>query len=224
MRYALFGAIGLTLLTASTGYGYGGFEMTGSFVNFSRLDEQFTAFNRAWKGADSFVHRGPIPWLGGHGGGLAGPVTVGGRGAFCYKGAAADSLESQLAGAGAFFELGYPWAPVDQFWARGFLELGGTAWVHYLHTKESFSDPNFLRWYMGWVAGANPGIEVLGRIRYAGDLFAGLFLKAGWFIPFTGTQWAAGSDEPLRPEFSMSGLNLQLGVRFGRYPFKPFKI
>jgi len=93
--------------------------------------------------------------------------------------------------------------------------LGGTAWVHYLHTKESFSDPNFPRWYMGWVAGANPGIEVLGRMRYAGDLFAGLFLKAGWFIPFTVTQWRPAADEPLRPEFSMSGLNLQLGVRFG---------
>jgi hypothetical protein len=159
--------------------------------------------------------------LGGHGGGLAGPVTVGGSGALGMKLASADTLEAQLAGARTFFEVGYPYAPIDQFWARGCLELGGGVWTHYIHSKESFSNARFISWWLGWTVGMAPGIEVMGRIRYQTDMFAGIFLKASWFIPFTGPQWYGDADPP---EFSLGGFNLQVGLRFGKYPSRPFKM
>jgi len=217
----LFRALALTVVACAACFGYGGFELTSSFVRLRTLNEKFTELNRGWGGSEAFMYHGPLLWLGGHGGGFVSPVMLGGGGALGVKFGSADSLEAELAGARAFLDAGYPYAPIDQFWARGCLELGGGVWTHHIHYKESFSDSDFSRWWLGWAVGMAPGIEVMGRIRYQSDMFAGIFLKASWFIPFTGPQSYGDSDPPA---FGLGGFNLQVGLRFGKYPPRPFKM
>jgi hypothetical protein len=212
--------LGCAALVAA-GYGYGGFEVTASYVSVKDLNRLFTELNSECSGTGEFKGRTPLVWYGGHGGSIAGPVSLGGRGALTARDDAADSLEAQMAGAMAGFEVGYPYGPRDWFWVRPCVELGGGAWVHYVHSRGAFSDPSFKRWFLAWTTGITPAIEVMGRVRYGGESFAGVFLKAGWYLPFGGPRWT-GDDDP--PAFSIEGFSLQFGLRFGRYPYRPIEI
>ncbi len=211
---------------AAVCHGYGGFEATFAYPFMGGLNRRLSELNTAvppagWAGSNEFKVRAPLVWFGGHGGGIAGPVSVGGRGALTVRQDKADSLEAQFAGALAGFEVGYPYVPGYWFWVRPCLELTGGAWVHYVHSLDAFSEPNFSRYFLAWTLGMTPALEAMARVRYGGESFAGLFVKAGWYLPFSGPIWIGDSDPP---EFSIKGFSLQIGLRFGRYPFEPMKI
>ncbi|MEO0086435.1 MAG: hypothetical protein ABIK37_07385 [candidate division WOR-3 bacterium] len=221
-RVVVFGCVAIVSLSA----GYGGFETTLGYPGFGGLNQRFTELHTAqppagWGEPGRFACRGPLWWFGGHGGGIAGPVSLGGRGAISARQDRASALEAQFAGALAGFEVGYPYAPERWFWVRPCLELVGGAWVHYVHSNESFSEPNFSRYFLAWTFGVTPAVEVMGRLRYGGESFVGLFLKPGWYVPFAGPVWTGDSDPP---RFSIKGFSLQVGLRFGRYPFEPMRI
>ncbi len=201
-------------------FGYGGFSVTASFVDYQGLNQKLTELNinpppEGWGGSDSFRYKGPLWWLGGHGGGLVGDVTLGGGGAAAVRPAETDSLAAELAGLTGFFEVGYRFAPVDFLWIRPCVDISGAAWVHYAHSHDSFNDPDFSQWYLAWTIGAAPGLELMGKLRYQNYRYVGLFVKANYFLPVVGPQW---SQDPDPPSFSIEGFNIQVGLRFGQYP------
>lgn len=211
-------AIMLVLAGALAGscFGFGGFEAGLSFPGYGGLNRRLTELNREWGGSESLGFAGPWPWLGGHGAGWAGDFTVGGRGAVTGYQTRADSLEAQGGGARLFLETGYAWSPVEQFWVRPVVELGGDALFFYIHdTGSPFRDPDFSRWHVGWTLGVAPGLEVMGRLRHHIDRYVGLFAKAHYYIPVYGPDWYL-DEEPA--EFSLQGLHLQFGLRFGKMP------
>ncbi len=211
----------LVAVTVSCCFGFGGFSATASFPGFGGLNQDLTELNHTWHGADSFEHRAPLWWVGGHGAAFVEDVTVGGRGAVAFRSVAADSLGSEFLGLTGFVEVGYRYAPVDYAWVRPCLDLGGGVWTLFVHSHDSFSQPNFSRWYLAWTMGAAPGLELMGRLRYRSDNYVGLFVKGSYFLPFHGPSWG-GDDDP--PEFSLKGFNLHLGLRFGKMPVRAFRI
>jgi len=216
----------VVLLTVSLCSGFGGFGATGSFVDFEGLNQRFTKLNRdqppeGWGGKDSFCMRAPLLWIGGHGGGFVDDMTVGGHGAVTVFTARVDSLSAEFAGLAGFFELGYRYAPVDFLWARPCLGIGGRTWVHYIHSHNSFSDPNFNRWFLAWNAGVLPGIELLGVMPNWRNNYVGLFVKASYFLPVLGPEWSLDADPP---DFNLKGFDLHFGIRFGRLPSRTIRI
>jgi hypothetical protein len=210
-------------MAVCSAFGFGGVDMSASFANTKGLDARLTALDREWDSTSTGAFRttSPLWWLGGHGGGHVGLLTVGGRGAVMTRNAKVDGLAAEMFGVNGFFDIGFPYAPVEQFWVRPCLELGGGTWVHYIHSDESFSQPDFSRWYLAWTFGMLPGAEVMGRIRYMGDNYVGLFVKGGYFVPFSGPGWS-GDAEP--PKLGLSGFALQFGLRFGKLEQKSFRL
>jgi hypothetical protein len=215
---------GLLCLAAAC-YGYGGFEVTGGFVDFDSLNGKLSLLNQTPIPEDSFAggsgrfnYRMPLWWYGGHGGSQVGPVTVGGFGAAAVRANHADSLGSELAALRAGFEVGYPYVPVEWFWLRGCLEFAGAGCVIYAHSVENgvvlgnFSG-RVKRWYSSWTVSAAPGVEVMGMLPTLPGSYAGLFMKASYVWPFVGPQWFG--DQP-PPNFSLRGFSLQIGLRFGK--------
>lgn len=226
MRFTIrAGAVGVLFLVG-TCLGYGGFEVTGSFVGVKELNQTLTALNQEWNGSGPFAHTSPLLWLGGHGGAQVGVVTFGGSGAITASASHADSLGSELAALRGSFEAGYPYAPTEWFWVRPCVDVGLAGWLIYVHSVESgilvgSSQPNFSRWFSAWTLGAAPGVEVMGRLSSSRESFIGLFAKAGYFIPVAGPEWS-GDIPP--PKFSLSGFTLQVGLRFGKTPYRAFRI
>ena len=72
--------IAVLLLALGLAAGYGGVELGWSLVDYGPEADWLNEINRKQKGADTVNPSRPILWLGGHGGGHAGPVTIGGRG------------------------------------------------------------------------------------------------------------------------------------------------
>lgn len=220
-------ALVLLALVASACLGFGGFGATASFVDVSGLNERFTELNTrpdslgGWGGRDTFRLRSPLWWVGGHGGGLVGDVTVGGGGAVTVCNFSADSLGVEFFGALAGFELGYRYEPIQYVWLRPCLDLGGGAWASYVHSHESFSQPNFSRWYYAWSADIRPAFEVMGKLPYRQGNLVGLYVKAGYRIPVHGPTWL-GDDNP--PDFGLAGFTLEFGLRFDKRPEGPFRI
>lgn len=215
MRCAIrAGVVGVLCLSAMC-YGYGGFEATGTFNGTRGLNHTLDSLNQTWKGTGRFTHRSPLWWFGGHGGSQIGVVTIGGSGAAAVRANHADSLGSELAAIRGNFEVGYPYTPVEWFWLRGCLEVGGAGCVIYAHSVENgvllgnFSD-NLKRWYSTWMISAAPGVEVMGIWPQSQ---VGLFMKASYVIPIARTQWLG--DKP-PPAFSIGGFSLQIGLRFGQ--------
>jgi len=213
------------LSLAAVCFGYGGFEVTGGFVDFGRLNRKLDTLNQTpipedtfAGGSGTFSYRMPLWWYGGHGGSQVGPVTLGGFGAVAARANHADSLGSELAALRAGFEVGYPYVPVEWFWLRGCLELGGASLAIYAHSVENgvvlgnFSG-RVKRWYSSWTVSAAPGVEVMGMLPTFPGSYAGLFMKASYVWPFAGSHWFG--DQP-PPDFSLRGFYLQIGVRFGR--------
>ncbi len=124
----------------------------------------------------------------------------------------ADSLGVELFGVLPSFELGYVLEPIEYMWIRPCLGLGGGAWASYVHSHESFSQPNFGRWFYGWSAGLGPGLEVMGRVPYRRESFIGLYVKAGYDLALA--SGLLGDEEP--PDFRLGGFRLELGLRFDR--------
>lgn len=204
------------LLLVGCAFGYGGFEFGGSFVDYAPEARRLSELNREWEGAGEFRPSLPTVWFGGHAGGHAGPVTVGGRGAVTFRSLAADAIEVQFGGAQVALDLGWHYAPVAFLALRPGVELGGAGWVYYVHDRDTpLSDPDFSRWFVGWTMGATPAFEVMGRLPGGGNRYTGLFIKAGYFLPFYGPAWYYDESPP---GFDLKGFNLQLGIRFGRLP------
>ncbi len=220
------GAVGIMSMAAMC-FGYGGFEVTGSFVGVKGLNQTLTALNQnEWKGSGKFVGTAPLWWLGGHGGGQVGIVTFGGSGAIGARTSHADSLASELVALRGDFEAGYPYAPLAWFWVRPCLDVGFATWLVYVHSVEGgmlvgSSEPDFRRWFSAWSLGAAPGVEVMGRLPSSRESFIGLFAKASYSVPFVGPEWF-GDVSP--PKFSLSGFNVQVGLRFGSVPYRAFRI
>ena len=207
--------------------GYGGFEVTGSFVGVNGLNQALTALNRdVMDGSDTFAETSPLWWLGGHGGGQVGVLTFGGAGAIAARTNHADSLGSELVALRGDFEAGYPYAPKEWFWVRPCVDVGLGAWLIYVHSVEGGvlvggTQPNVSRWFPAWTLGVAPGVEVMGRLRSSRGSFTGLFAKASYFIPAAGPEWF-GDAQP--PKFSLSGLSVQVGMRFGSTSYRAFRI
>jgi hypothetical protein len=214
--------IGLLSLAALC-LGYGGFEVTAAFVDFKGLNQDLTYLNQAppdtgWGGHGEFTYKAPLWWYGGHGGEHVGPVTLGGSGAVAARANQADSLGSELAAIRANFEVGFPYSPVERVWVRPTLELAGTGLVIYAHSKENGAvvgnfSANFKRWFATWGIGAVPGVEVMGSLPVSTESFIGLFVKASYFIPVSGSAWF-GDKNP--PDFDLGGFAIQVGLRFGK--------
>ena len=220
------GTIGILSLSAMC-LGYGGFEVTTSFVDMRGLNQTLTALNQdEWNGSGKFTSPSPLWWFGGHGGGQVGIVTFGGSGAITVHAAHADSLGSELVALRGGFNAGYPYAPLKWFWVRPCVDVGAAGWLVYAHSVEGGvrvggSQPNFSRFFSAWTLGAAPGVEVMGRLPSSRESFIGVFAKADYFIPLTGPEWF-GDIPP--PKFSLSGFNLQVGMRFGGTPYRAFRI
>jgi len=221
------GAVGI-LFTVATCLGYGGFEVTGSLVEVEGLNQALKTLNQERNGSGQFTYSSPLWWLGGHGGGEIGVVTFGGSGAIGVRAGHADSLGSELVALRGDFEAGYPAAPVDWFWVRPCIEVGLAGWVTYVHSIESGTfvgdlQPDFSRWFGAWTLGAAPGIEVMGRLPSSRHSFIGLFAKASYFVPLAGPEWFL--DEPPRDfDFGLSGFAVQVGLRFGKLPYRAYRI
>ena len=217
-RVGVAGVLGLAAMC----YGYGGFEVTAGFINFRGLNQKLTLLNQtpitedSWAGGSgAFTYKTPLWWYGGHGGAQVGVVTIGGSGAFTVRANHADSLGSELAAIRGNFEVGYPYSPVEWFWLRGCLEIGGAGCAIYAHSVENgvllgnFSG-NFKRWYSAWIISAAPGVELMGTLPGS---YVSLFTKASYAIPVAGPQWL-GDQSP--PAFSLGGFSIQIGLRFGQ--------
>jgi hypothetical protein len=224
IRAAVIGVLALAPLC----FGYGGFEVTAGFVDFKGLNRDLTVLNRLDSanggigGSGSFSYQGPLWWYGGHGGEHAGPVTLGGSGAFAARANQADSLGSELAALRASFEVGYPYSPVAQAWIRPTLELAGTGMVIYAHSKENGAvvgnfKGRFKQWFAVWGIGAAPGVELMGSLPLSDESYMGLFIKTSYFIPVSRSAWF-GDKNP--PDFDLGGFTLQIGLRFGK-AFQP---
>jgi len=200
---------------------YGGFGVTGSFPGFGGLNARLTELNYDWGGSRNVRVRPPVLWFGGHGAGMVGDFTIGGRGIAGVQRVHGDSITAEFAGVAGFLDVGYRFEPLDFLWVRPYVDLGGALWGHYVHSRESFSEPNFSRGYVGWVLGPSPGLEVMGRLRYIEGRYVGLFAKAGYFIPAYGPEWYI-HERP--PDYEPLGFNVEVGVRFGRLPIRPMRI
>ena len=197
----IFGVLSLAALS----YGYGGFEVTSSFNDLGGLNRKLDTL----LGAHHFTYRAPMWWFGGHGGEHVGPVTLGGSGALSASAKQSDSLKSQLAAIRANFEVGFPYRPNRWVSVRPCLELGATGLLVYAQTITAATK----KWYAAWSIGTAPGFEVMGSLPTSSESFIGLFIKASYLIPISGPSWFGDSPPP---SLSLSGLALQLGLRFGR--------
>jgi len=215
MRCAIRAGVAGVLCLAAVCYGYGGFEVTSTFNGVGGLNQTLDSLNREWKGTGRFTHKSPLWWFGGHGGSQVGVVTLGGSGAATVRANHADSLGSELAAIRGNFEVGYPYSPVEWFWLRGCLEIGGAGCVIYAHSVENglllgnFGG-NFKRWYSAWIVSAAPGVELMGTLPGS---YVSLFTKASYAIPVAGPQWLG---DRLPPAFSLGGFSIQIGLRFGQ--------
>jgi len=220
------GAIGILCL-AATCLGYGGFEFGTSFVDVNGLNQTLTVLNRdEWTGSYEFNGTSPLWWLGGHGGGQVGVVTLGGSGAIGARVDHTDSLGSELVALRGSFDAGYPYAPLDWFWVRPCVDVGLAGWFLYAHSVESGTfvgdfQPNFSRGYGAWTIGAAPGLEVMGRWSSSPESFIGVFARASYFFALTGPEWF-GDAPP--PEFGLNGFAVQVGMRLGSTPYRAFRI
>ena len=223
MRHTIQAVIGGILFLAASCLGYGGFEVTAGFVDFSKLNQALTTFNQAhppdgWNGSGKFTYKTPLMWYGGHGGEYVGPVTLGGSGAVAARFNQADSLGSELGAIRGNFEAGFPYSPVEWFWVRPTVELSGAGWVIYAHSKENGAvignfSANFKRWFGAWNISAAPGVELMGSLPTSGESFIGLFVKTSYYIPLSKPGWF-GDRNP--PDFDLSRFYVQIGIRFGK--------
>ena len=214
----------LAVAAASTvALGYGGVGVKLSFADVEPLNRrlQQLAERSRWGGDHTFDYRAPLVWLGGHGAGRSGGLTFGGSGYATAWSSAADSLAAELFGVSGWIEAGYRIEPNRFFWIRPYVDVGGFSWVHYLHTRESFSDPKYEQFYFGWTVGAEPGLELMGRIPHGAMGYIGPFVTVGYFVPILDSQWS-GDASP--PDFGWQGLSFGLGVRFGRMPGPSIRI
>ena len=214
MRHAIQAVVVGVLSVAALCLGYGGFEVTGTFNDAKGLNHTLDSLNQVWKGSGNFNYKSSMWWFGGHGGARVGVVTIGGSGAVTVRANHTDSLGSEMAADRGNFEVGDPYSPVDWFWVRSCLEIGGAGCAIYAHSVENgvllgnFSG-NFKRWYSTWVLTAAPGVEVMGTLPGS---YVSLFTKASYVIPIARSQWL-GDKSP--PAFSLGGFSLQIGLRFG---------
>lgn len=209
MRHTIPALVVGVLLLVTLGLGYGGFEVTSTFNNMGGLNERLDLLNQGRMGTGQFTYKAPLWWFGGHGGEQVGPVTLGGSGALAWRGNQADSVKGDLAAIRADFEVGFPYIPNQYVWFRPCLDLGGAGTLVYAQTYSA--DTKW--WFASWTIGATPGVEAMGCLPTSSESFIGLFVKAGYFIPFSGPSWF-GDKNP--PALSLRGFSLQLGLRFGK--------
>jgi len=228
-RRRIINCRGIALLlgfAASACLGYGGFGMTASFADLGPLNQRLTELNtgeppNGWNGKDTFRLNSPLWWLGGHGAARVGDVTIGGGGAATIYNISADSVDASIYSLIPAFQVGYIYEPIEYLWIRPCLDIGGGAWVNFVHSKESTTQPNFSQWFYAWTIGATPGLELMGRMPYGGNKVIGLYVKAGYFLPVYGPNWA-GDDDP--PPFDFKGIMLEAGIRFDRKPLGALRI
>ncbi|MEO0073578.1 MAG: hypothetical protein ABIK43_02800 [candidate division WOR-3 bacterium] len=200
--------------------GFGGFGAGLWFPRFAGLNRRLTELNREWSGIGSFRYSPPLLTIGGHGAGEIAGITLGGWGDATVRQEQADSLGSTMAALFGGFEAGYPYSPVEPFWVRPLLDVDLGVWFVDAHSLED-GGSNFYRWFLGWQMGLTPAVEIMGRIRTSPDSYMGLFVKTGYTLPFMETQWSGSAG---RPDFQMKGLNIRLGLRFGRTVIRPFRV
>jgi len=218
--------LALIVILASGVYGYGGFGATLSFVDVTDLNQRLTELNtlpnpNGWNGSDTFKLKGPLWWVGGHGGGLVGDVTLAGSGAATLLNSGVDSLVFESGGVMGQFEVAYRYAPIENVWIRPCLDIGGQTWGCFVHSRESFSDPNFSRWFLNWSVTVQPGLDVTGWLRYQEEHMVGVFAKVGYSVPLYGPSWY-GDESP--PNFDIQGLTLSFGLRFDESKSGPMRI
>ncbi|HTW90483.1 MAG TPA: hypothetical protein VMH22_02105 [bacterium] len=209
MRHTIPALVAGILFLATLCMGYGGFEVTSTFNSMGGLNDRLDSLNRQQLGTGHFTYGAPLWWYGGHGGGQVGPVTLGGSGALTWRANQADSVKGQLIAVRANLEVGFPYVPNQWLLFRPCVELGGAGTLVYAQTFSASSK----WWFASWTIGATPGVEAMGMLPTSSESFIGLFLKAGYFIPFSGPTWF-GDKNP--PALSLRGFSLQLGVRFGK--------
>jgi hypothetical protein len=215
------------LVMATAASGYGGFGFSASYADLGGLDRMLSRLNREEAGGSgAFALSQPLWSVFGQGGGHAAWFTVAGTGALFARVAKADALKSEMVGVSGWLEGGYPYAPLEWFWVRPTVDLGGTGWYGYAHSLDRGFFPGAMkaktaRKYFGWVAGVAPGLEVMGRIRSGRTSFFGLFVKGSWFIPAIGPQCYGNAGEQ---DFTLSGFSVTAGVRFGRISERPLHI
>lgn len=229
LRFTIRAGVGGVLFLVATCLGFGGFEVTGSFVRVEGLNQALTALNQEERdGSGQFAYTSPLWWLGGHGGQQVGVFTFGGSGAIGAGASHADSLGSELMALRVSFDAGYPYAPVEWLWVRPCVDVGLAAWLIYVHSVEGGTlvgdlNPNFRTRFEAGTFGVSPGIEVMGRVPSSPESFVGLFAKANYFMPVAGPEWFGYNLIP-RPKFGLNGFALQVGLRFGKMPYRPFRI
>uniref|UniRef100_A0A7C4GBV4 Outer membrane protein beta-barrel domain-containing protein n=1 Tax=candidate division WOR-3 bacterium TaxID=2052148 RepID=A0A7C4GBV4_UNCW3 len=201
-------------------YGYGGLGAGATFVEFAGLNRMLREHDSVWGGHDTFDIRPPLWSFSGHGAAEVGSLTIGGWGAFGFLSYQAESTGTELIAAQAAFEVGYPYAPVKEFWIRPCLDIGPGTWCHLIHSQEP-GRSNHFRWHLGWVLAAAPGIELAARLRSAESTYVGVYVKGSYTFPFIPTEWY-GDASP--PDFVLKGLQVQFGLRFGRMAASPFRM
>lgn len=209
----------------SLGPGYGGFGATALFTDVSALERKLTALNtgappEGWAGKDTVSVGSPLRCLSGHGGGLAGDLSVAGGGALTVNSIRVDSLAFLFSGIAPSLMLGYVWEPTSRFWIRPGVDVNAWVWGCYAHSHESFCDPDFARWLGGWSVGLAPGLEIMGKLLARGENYLGCYIKAGYQVPVQGAGFGAGWGAELR----LRGLMLELGLRFNRGKEGPLRI
>lgn len=208
------------VLLASLGHGYGGLSVGMMFPEFAGLERLLARQDSAWGGQGRFDIRPPLWSLAGHGAAEVGSITIGGWGALGLLSHQAESTGTELVAAQAAFEVGYPYAPIEEFWLRPCLDIGIGTWCHLIHSQEP-GRSNYFRWHLGWNLSAAPGIELAARLRYAEASSIGVFAKGSYLVPFVPTQWYGDSGPP---DFRLKGLQFQFGLRFGCIAVRPFRI
>ena len=213
-------AISLLLAVPVLALGYGGPVASFSFTSVTGLESRLRDVLDEFGGSGGVALGWPLAAFGGEGGGIAGPVSVGGGGMFFGERLQRNAMTAEFGGGTGFFELGYPW-PAERFWwLRPYARLDGSGWAALAHRPGSYDDPEERRWFVGWGVGVTPGLEGMVRLRYLETNFIGLFVRGGYRVPFVTTNWYGHLPSP---DFDLGGFALEAGVRFGTLAERVFR-
>lgn len=213
-------AISLLSLAPALAAGYGGPVVSLSFTSAAALESRLRDVLEELGGSGSVALNRPIVAFGGEGGGTAGPVSIGGGGAFFGERVSRPRMTAEFAGGSGWFELGCPWPDQRFYWLRPYTRLTGGGWLALAHAPGVYDRPDQRRWFVGWNVAVAPGLEAMARLRYRETNYVGLFFRGGYRIPVAAAQWYGHAPSP---DFDLSGIELEAGIRFGRLDERIFR-
>lgn len=213
-------AISLLLLAPVPALGYGGPVASFSFTSITGLESRLQDVFDEFGGSGGVTLGRPLVALGGEGGGTAGPVSIGGGGTFFGQRLERNAMTAEFTGGSGWFELGCPWPDQRFYWLRPYARLTGGGWLALAHVSGVYDQPDRRRWFVGWNVAVAPGLEAMARLRYRETNYVGLFFRGGYRIPVAATEWYGHAPSP---DFDLSGIELEAGIRFGRLDERIFR-